>query len=49
MIVAHPRVDGSRIHGQRIFRIEGWENVIVISDEISGVFRSRAGPILRPA
>jgi hypothetical protein len=49
MIVAHPRVDPTRVAGQQIFRIQGWENVIVVSDEISDVFSSRVGPVLQPA
>jgi hypothetical protein len=49
MIVAHPQVDSTRVSGQRIFRISGWENVIVVSEEIADLFSSKLGPVLQPA
>jgi hypothetical protein len=49
MIVAHPQVDGTRVNGQLIFRIRGWENAIVVSEEIADLFSSKLGPVLQPA
>jgi hypothetical protein len=49
MIVAHPRIDAARAGGRSIFRIQGWENVVVVSEEIRDIFLSSTGAVLQPA